>query len=217
MCLIIKKIFSFESDYTGLCSSNIWPFVAWFLMYLTLCRRGSQRRVSVYKTKKKADTKKEEGNPYLNFSDEAKQVLLDLFTYYPPEDTDVLTQMVENGTEKTDKARVKKDDIFCRPSMNKAEIARKVKLFSSRIEEDPHLRQVLPLYQTALEMHSFCFGWHFLNCVLSVRLYLFLEHSYANKFEGSWQFLQVTEGRSKLPIASYKDVIVSTIESHQVL
>ena len=31
------------------------------------------------------------------------------------------------------------------------------------------------------------------------------------------EFLQITEERSKLPIASFKDVITSTIESHQVL
>lgn len=132
-------------------------------MNLTLCRRASQRRVSVYKTKKKVDTKKEEGNPYLNFSEEAKEVLLDLFTRYPPDDKEMVTQMVENGSGKTEKIWGKKDDIFGRPSMNKAEIAKKVELLASRIEEDPHLRQVLSPYQTDLEIctffwlgHTFC-------------------------------------------------------------
>ena len=121
-------------------------------MDLTLCRRGGQRRVSVYKTKKKVDSRKEEGNPYLNFSKAAKEVLLDLFTRYPPDDTEMLTQLVENGSGRTDKIQGKRDDVFCRPSMNKAEIAKKVELFASKKEGDPHLRQV----RTRLMDYLFC-------------------------------------------------------------
>lgn len=163
-----NEVYTFEANLTNHERAVVHEVCRKMGMTSKSSGRGSQRRVSVYKTKKKVDTKKEEGNPYLNFSEEAKEVLLDLFTRYPPDDTEMVTQMVENGSGKTEKIWGKKDDIFGRPSMNKAEIAKKVELLASRIEEDPHLRQI-------------------------------------------------TEGRSKLPIASFKDVITSTIESHQVV
>ncbi|RVW31184.1 DExH-box ATP-dependent RNA helicase DExH6 [Vitis vinifera] len=165
---VAKGLYTFEANLTNHERAVVHEVCRKMGMTSKSSGRGSQRRVSVYKTKKKVDTKKEEGNPYLNFSEEAKEVLLDLFTRYPPDDTEMVTQMVENGSGKTEKIWGKKDDIFGRPSMNKAEIAKKVELLASRIEEDPHLRQI-------------------------------------------------TEGRSKLPIASFKDVITSTIESHQVV
>lgn len=132
-------------------------------MDLTWCRHGAQRRVSVYKTKKKVDTKKEEGNPYLTFSGVAKEVLLDLFTRYPPDDAEMATQMTENGSGTTDKIWGKRDDIFCRPSMNKEEIAKKVDSFASRIEGDPHLKQVLSLYQT--DWPHYCILFFLSDCI----------------------------------------------------
>ncbi|XP_024993448.1 DExH-box ATP-dependent RNA helicase DExH6 isoform X1 [Cynara cardunculus var. scolymus] len=41
--------------------------------------------------------------------------------------------------------------------------------------------------------------------------------SLAARMESDIKLKQITEGRSKLPIASFKDVITSTIESHQVV
>ncbi|KAI3728618.1 hypothetical protein L6452_17257 [Arctium lappa] len=41
--------------------------------------------------------------------------------------------------------------------------------------------------------------------------------SVAARMESDLKLKQITEGRSKLPIASFKDVITSTIESHQVV
>ncbi|KAG6661759.1 DExH-box ATP-dependent RNA helicase DExH6-like [Carya illinoinensis] len=131
--------------------------------------RGSQRRVSVYKTKKKVDTTKGvESLPYLTFSEEAKLVLQDLFIQYPPDDGKIDYGMVGKQAEKIDKTRQRKDDIFCKPSMSTAEIAKKVELLASKMQKEGYLKQV-------------------------------------------------AEERTKLPIASFRDVISSTIESHQVV
>ncbi|GLT94049.1 hypothetical protein SLE2022_118120 [Rubroshorea leprosula] len=126
--------------------------------------RGNQRRVSVYKTKKQTETViGRDGLTCVKFSEEAKVVLQDLFARYPP-DNDELGKY--GG--KIDKLRRKKDDIFCKPLMNKAEISRKAELLASRIESTKNLRQIV-------------------------------------------------EVRSKLPIASFREIITSTVESHQVV
>ncbi|KAM7497850.1 hypothetical protein LguiA_022264 [Lonicera macranthoides] len=131
--------------------------------------RGNQRRVSVYKTKRKVDSMKGKENlTSFTFSEEAKEVLWDLFSRYPPDDCEVGKEMVGKQSGKSKKIRGKKDDFFSRPSMSNSEIAKKVESLASRVETVPKLRQI-------------------------------------------------SEVRSKLPILSFKDVITSTIESHQVV
>lgn len=131
--------------------------------------RGNLRRVSVYKAKKGVEKVKERDNQTkLMFSKESKGVLQDLFTRYPPDDGESGEKLVAKHGGKNDKKHGKRDDIFCKPSMNKAEIAKKVESLASMIEKDANLRQV-------------------------------------------------TEQRSNLPIASFKDVITSTIKSNQVV
>ncbi|XP_058107059.1 DExH-box ATP-dependent RNA helicase DExH6 isoform X2 [Magnolia sinica] len=132
--------------------------------------RGKQRCVSVYKSKKKqvSVVKGKENVTCLTFSEETKDVLRDLFTNYPPDDGELNEETPMNYSGNDNKGQGKQDSSFCRPSMGKAEIAKKVDLLASRINEAPHLRKII-------------------------------------------------EDRSKLPIVSFKDVITSTLESHQVV
>ncbi|CAJ1971301.1 unnamed protein product [Sphenostylis stenocarpa] len=129
---------------------------------------GKDRRVSVQKIKKKSDTNNGFGSlPHFTFSEEAKWVLGDLFAHYPPGDRDLWEMVGENSGTSTDKTKQKQDDIFRRPSMTKAEIARRLEALASRINNVSNLKQII-------------------------------------------------EDRSKLPIASFKDAITSTVENHQV-
>ncbi|KAJ1388004.1 R3H domain [Sesbania bispinosa] len=129
---------------------------------------GKERRVCVQKTKKKVDTDSEfRSLPHFTFSEESKQVLGDLFAHYPPGDGN-LWEMIGENSDNTDNTKHKKDDIFGRPSMTKAEIAKKLEALASRMKTVSNLKQI-------------------------------------------------TEVRSKLPIASFKDEITSTVDSHQVV
>ncbi|KAH9770545.1 RNA helicase [Citrus sinensis] len=106
--------------------------------------RGKQRRVSVYKSKKRVETDKGKENlPSLTFSEGSKLVLQDLFTHYPPDDGEPGEKLDANQSRKSDKTRGKRDDIFCKPKMSKAEIAMKVESLTSRIEKDANLRQIV--------------------------------------------------------------------------
>lgn len=128
------------------------------LLLLTLCRLGNQRRVTVYKTKGKVDTGqgKENLTPFA-FSKEAKEVLQDLFTHYPPDDRHLGEEIGGKHSETAKRARENTDDFFCKPSMDKAEIAKRVKSLASRVENSPDLRQVLLTYHS--EFLSFMFPW----------------------------------------------------------
>lgn len=107
------------------------------------CRRGEQRRVSVYKSKKKKDNKKENGTlAFLELSEQSNEVLQELFTTYPPDDA-ARINTVDKHLEKFDARIRKKDDIFQKPSMNKAEIAKKVESLSLKLEKAANLRKVL--------------------------------------------------------------------------
>ena len=79
----------------------------------------------------------------MTFSEESKLVLQELFANYPPEDGDPAAKIVGNHKEKDGKIRGKKDDIFSMPSMNKADITKKVESLNSRIEKDTDLRKVI--------------------------------------------------------------------------
>ncbi|KAH7661050.1 RNA helicase protein [Dioscorea alata] len=130
---------------------------------------ADRRRLSVYKTKmKKGSNKEEESTVSLKFQEETSNVLHDLFTQYPPDDGELCEPPLENGTQKSDQGQWKQDSCFCKPLMRKADIENKLELYASRINEILHLKKV-------------------------------------------------TQDRAKLPIASYKDVITSTLESHQVV
>uniref|UniRef100_A0A2P2LDZ6 ATP-dependent RNA helicase n=1 Tax=Rhizophora mucronata TaxID=61149 RepID=A0A2P2LDZ6_RHIMU len=106
--------------------------------------KGNQRCVSVYKAIKKEDNKVvKEGLANFTFSEESKRVLEDLFANYPPEDGNLADKMIGKDSEKANKERGKKDEIFCKPSINKKEIAKKMDSLASRVEKDANFRQVL--------------------------------------------------------------------------
>ncbi|GAB2282467.1 hypothetical protein Dimus_017010 [Dionaea muscipula] len=144
----------------------------------TLCRkmgmvskssgRGTQRRVSVFKTKKNTATmKRKEDVTVVTFSKKSKDVLLDFFMRYPPGEGVREANPSQHG-ENTKRKLVRMDSIFCKPLMDKAEIANKVESLASRVQSIPAMKET-------------------------------------------------TELRSKLPITSFKDVITSTVENHQVV
>ncbi|CAI9111904.1 OLC1v1012242C1 [Oldenlandia corymbosa var. corymbosa] len=130
---------------------------------------GGQRRVSVYKTKKKADSMNGQENlTSFTFSVEAGDVLCDMFMHYPPGDNEISQYMVEEQHEKSHRLRGKKDDMFSKPFFNKSDIEKKIEGYNSRVEKSPNLKQI-------------------------------------------------TEGRAKLPIASFAEAIKSTVASNQVV
>ncbi|KAI3694040.1 hypothetical protein L1987_76998 [Smallanthus sonchifolius] len=132
-------------------------------------KTGSNRRVSVYKFKKKSNDKKAKNNlTSFTFSEEGKTVLRDFFSLYPPGDHWESDKIAAISSKNADNLRMKTDDILSKPLMKKAEIANKFESLVARIRSDVKLKQV-------------------------------------------------TEDRSKLPIASFKDIITSTIESNQVV
>ncbi|CAN4084548.1 unnamed protein product [Withania somnifera] len=163
------EVYTFESNLSNRDRAAVHMLCRKMGMKSKSSGRGDQRRISVFKTKQNMDTLK--GKDVLTcfkFSEEAKYVLQDLFTQYPPDDGETSEQVVGKHSKKVDKLRGKKDDMFCRPAMIKSEIARRVEALSSRIENTPNLRQI------AVQ-------------------------------------------RSKLPIASFKDVITSTVDANQVV
>nr|XP_009399067.1 PREDICTED: DExH-box ATP-dependent RNA helicase DExH6 [Musa acuminata subsp. malaccensis]XP_009399068.1 PREDICTED: DExH-box ATP-dependent RNA helicase DExH6 [Musa acuminata subsp. malaccensis] len=131
---------------------------------------GERRRLSVYKSKKKNGSikKEEEMLTCLQFSEEVKEVLQDLFLRYPPDDVEKREDAVNNSSVKVGKGQWKQDSSFCKPAMRKSDIAKKVEQLASRINNSSQLRKIV-------------------------------------------------EDRAKLPIASFKDGITSTLETNQVV
>ncbi|XP_030462866.2 DExH-box ATP-dependent RNA helicase DExH6 isoform X1 [Syzygium oleosum] len=131
---------------------------------------GNQRHVSVYKSKGKGENSEGKGSmSYLTLSQEAKEILNDLFIRYPPGEGVISEQIAVKHTGKSVQRKERqRDDIFCRPPMDKADITKKVESLSARLEKAANLKQI-------------------------------------------------TEERSKLPIASFRDVITSSIDCHQVV
>lgn len=84
-------------------------------------RSGKKRQVSVYKTKKMVDTMKENLTS-LKFSPKSKEVLADLFRYYPPGE-EGFKQKLSECTQNTQRAQRRRDDSFLKPLMNKSEIS----------------------------------------------------------------------------------------------
>uniref|UniRef100_A0A0D9V650 Uncharacterized protein n=1 Tax=Leersia perrieri TaxID=77586 RepID=A0A0D9V650_9ORYZ len=120
---------------------------------------AERRCLSVYKRKQKQGPETEERPSHLGFSVEARNVLQDLFTHYPPDDAELNGHTITNSSGKAAKIQWKPDGAFCRPALRKPDILKKVEMLASKIVQD----------------------------------------------------------RSKLPISSYKDIISSTLESHQVV
>lgn len=75
------------------------------------------------------------------FSEESKAVLQDLFMRYPPEDHDIGEEKVKVGGN-TDKLKRKKDDIFSRPDLSKADIKKKAESLVYRVNNVSTLKQV---------------------------------------------------------------------------
>ncbi|KAK3008911.1 hypothetical protein RJ639_013722 [Escallonia herrerae] len=148
-----NEVYTFEENLTNFERAAVHMLCKKMGMRSKSSGRGNQRRISVYKFKKNEDTRTgKEDLTSFRFSNEANEVLQDLFTQYPPNDCDVGEEMVGVPSGKTDKLQKKKDDTFFKPLLNRAEIAKKI-----------------------------------------------------------------NEVRSRLPIASFRNVITSTIESQQVV
>lgn len=99
----------------------------------------------VQKMKKKVDTDNGFGSlPPFTFSGEAKWVLGDLFAHHPPGEGNLWEMVGENSEDTTtDGTKQRPGDIFSRPSMTKAEIARRLEALASRMNNVSNLKQVL--------------------------------------------------------------------------
>lgn len=104
---------------------------------------GNKRSVTVYKDKKKKKSDRlERKDSAITFSEEAKRVLFDLFTHYPPGEDELRKQKLNEPSDSTPKSRSRRDTIFHRPIMDKAEIAKKVDMLTSRIRNLPKLKKI---------------------------------------------------------------------------
>lgn len=83
----------------------------------------------------------------LQFSEEVKEVLQDLFLRYPPDDVEKREDAVNNSSVKVGKGQWKQDSSFCKPAMRKSDISKKVEQLASRINNSSQLRKVVPCYQ----------------------------------------------------------------------
>ncbi|XP_003567152.2 DExH-box ATP-dependent RNA helicase DExH6 [Brachypodium distachyon] len=104
---------------------------------------AERRCLSVYKRKQTQGPDKEEGPSKLGFSEEARNVLQDLFTHYPPTDAELNGEAVKNSSDKAAKIQWKTDSAFCRPVMHKHDIAKKVEILASKINESRQLRKIV--------------------------------------------------------------------------
>uniref|UniRef100_A0A803KWM6 RNA helicase n=1 Tax=Chenopodium quinoa TaxID=63459 RepID=A0A803KWM6_CHEQI len=130
--------------------------------------KGKQRRVAVFKSKPKLESSEQRENPVITFSDESKRVLNDLFIRYPPGEDEVGKEYSNGPTDNNNpRPRGKRENIFCKPLMNKDEIEKQAELLTSKIQQKHHLQEI-------------------------------------------------SKKRSKLPIATFQDVITSTILTHQL-
>lgn len=69
----------------------------------------------------------------------------DFFSLYPPGDQGEGEKIMSTSKKNTDNIRTKTDDILCKPSMKKAEIAEKFNSVVARMESDLKLKQVFHL------------------------------------------------------------------------
>lgn len=123
---------------------------------LILCRKGDQRRLTIFKRAPRpsvsdrrnkttygngdADEKKLKR---VSFPSEAKPVLQELFTRYPPCDGDTTGTSLGIYTGRSSgKQRKWKDDFFGKPQMNKDDIQSRAASLSSRLANDKDFREV---------------------------------------------------------------------------
>ncbi|KAM0858511.1 hypothetical protein ACQ4PT_047782 [Festuca glaucescens] len=93
---------------------------------------GNGRCLRVYKCNNNKDTQgPAEGPSRLGFSKEATQVLLDLFTHYPPDEAELNGDAVKKSGEKAARIPWKTDSAFRRPTMDGHDIAKKVEMLTS--------------------------------------------------------------------------------------
>ncbi|MBA0665842.1 hypothetical protein Goklo_002315, partial [Gossypium klotzschianum] len=136
------EVYTFESNLTNKERALVHKACRKMGMKSKSKGRGSQRCVSVYKIKEKASSMTEKNLTNLSFSEGTKLVLQDLFTNYPPDDGELEEKVIGKYSGKSAKIRRKKDDIFSKPLMNAAEIAKKVKTLASKREKYPNMRQI---------------------------------------------------------------------------
>nr|XP_043639978.1 DExH-box ATP-dependent RNA helicase DExH6-like [Erigeron canadensis] len=104
---------------------------------------GGNRRISVYKSKKKSNSmKKEEALTCFAFSYEGKIVLQDYFTLYPPGNQEGEQKTATLSSKNIGRTRKKADDIFSKPDMKKPEIAKKLESVAAKMKSDPVLKQI---------------------------------------------------------------------------
>lgn len=129
---------------SGICLVQFLLFAMLFVIVIepAFCvRTGNARRIFVQKFGKMVDRDNgPEKLPHFTFSQEANWVLSDLFTHYPPGDGRSWDMIGENN-DGADSRRQNKDDIFARPSMSKAEIAKRLQTLGSNTTAD-NLKQV---------------------------------------------------------------------------
>lgn len=83
------------------------------------------------------------GPNHLGFSEEARHVLQDLFTHYPPDDADLNGDPNRNFIDKAANIKWKTDSPFCKPTMSKLDITKKVEMLASKINGNAQLRKVV--------------------------------------------------------------------------
>lgn len=137
--------------------SKLWELFFFFFVYVIffpktcICsqnfigRRGNQRCVSVYKSKKKHDPalKGKEDSTFLLFSDLSQEILSNLFAQYPPDDSELGEETKTDLSWKLSKMHRMKDSLFRKPLMSKDEITNKMEVFSGRVETEASLKQVI--------------------------------------------------------------------------
>jgi ATP-dependent RNA helicase DHX36 len=112
-------------------------------------RKGAQRRLSVYKTKKK-QFKDEDPVNRLRFSEGSANALRELFINYPPGDEDLSEGTIRKPSKKSGKAQGNQDPTFSRPNFTKADIEKKVELLETRIKESEQLQKVNYLFSASI-------------------------------------------------------------------
>lgn len=131
--------------------SKLWElfFVLVYLIFLQkklfIGRRGNQRCVSVYKNKTKRDpaSKGKEDSTFLLLSDFSQEILSNLFTQYPPDDSELGEEANTDLSRKLSKIHGMRDSLFRKPLMSKDEITNKMEVFSGRVENEASLKQVI--------------------------------------------------------------------------
>jgi len=68
--------------------------------------------------------------------------LQELFAHYPPDDAELNGDAFRNSNNKGANFR-RKDSAFCKPTMRKPDIAKKVEMFTAKMNGSPQLMKVV--------------------------------------------------------------------------